>query len=173
MSNSWGSFWYRCASPMWLSCFKSGGADGTVLSTRPHPVPTVVIIPVGSLLITVFLQELRLLESSASCVHICKWFGNLLGYAIICNLDCLLSFFCFWFSPHALMRSNYMLNTIPHLEDSVWLMPLQFAAHFKPLRFIWILQIVPPPHPPPTPTHTHARTQQRNVSLRNRLTRVC
>lgn len=32
------------------------------------------------------------------------------------RLDCLLFFFSF--PHHALLRSNYMLNTIPHLEDS-------------------------------------------------------
>lgn len=48
---------------------RGGGADGTVVSAWPHPAPTVVIIPAGSLLIMVFLQELRLLESCVLPVH--------------------------------------------------------------------------------------------------------
>lgn len=51
---------------------RGGRATGAVASARPYPAPAVVIIPVGSLLILDFLQELRLLESSASCAHISK-----------------------------------------------------------------------------------------------------
>lgn len=51
---------------------RGGEAAGTVVSARPRAAPAAFILPVGSLLIVIFLQELRLLESSASCAHICK-----------------------------------------------------------------------------------------------------